>query len=70
MEIEFIIAQIIGVIGAGLAMLAAQMKEEMSEKQVSALIDLYDKQIANLRKSNELRKQKLLEYRKNMQSDY
>ena len=43
---------------------------EMSKEQVSALINLYDKQIANLRKSNELRKQKLLEYRKNMQSGY
>lgn len=41
-------------------------EEEMSKEQVSALIDLYDKQIENLRKSNELRKQKLLEYRKNM----
>ena len=41
-------------------------EEEMSDKQVSALIDLYDKQIASLRKSNELRKQRLLKYRKNM----
>ena len=41
-------------------------EEEMSEKQVSDLIDLYDKQIANLRKSNELRKQKLLAYRQNI----
>ena len=37
---------------------------------IDPLINLYDKQIANLRKSNELRKQKLLEYRKNMQSGY
>lgn len=38
-------------------------EEEMSEQQVSALIDLYDKQISNLRKSNELRKQKIIKYR-------
>lgn len=45
-------------------------EEEMTEEQVSDLIDLYDKQIASLRKSNELRKQKLLVYRKNIQSGY
>ena len=44
-------------------------EEEMSEKQISALMDLYDKQIANLKKSNELRKQKLLEYRRKIQTD-
>jgi len=41
-------------------------EEQLTEEQVSALLDLYDKQIANLRKSNELRKQKLLEYRHNI----
>ena len=45
-------------------------EEELTKEQINSLSALYDKQIANLRKSNELRKQKLLEYRKNMQSDY
>lgn len=45
-----------------------EIKEEnMTQEQVSSLIALYDKQISNLRKSNEIRKQKLSEYRKNMQ---
>ena len=42
-------------------------EEEMTKEQVSSLIALYDKQISNLRKSNEIRKQKLLEYIKKMQ---
>ena len=33
-------------------------EEEMSEKHISALMNLYDKQIANLKKSNSIRKQK------------
>ena len=44
-------------------------EEELSEEQVKSLCDLYDKQIANLRKSNEMRKQKLLEYRRKLQTD-
>ena len=44
-------------------------EEELSEEQVNSLCKLYDKQIANLRKSNEIRKQKLLEYRRKMQTD-
>ena len=45
-----------------------EIKEEnMTQEQVSSLIALYDKQISNLRKSNEIRKQKHSEYRKNMQ---
>ncbi len=40
-------------------------EEEMTEEQINSLIALYDKQIANLKKSNQMRKQKLLEYRKN-----
>lgn len=44
-------------------------EEELSEEQVKSLCDLYDKQIANLRKSNEMRKQKLLEYSRKLQTD-
>ncbi len=40
-------------------------EEDMTEEQINSLYNLYDKQIAKLKKSNELRKQKLLEYRKN-----
>lgn len=43
-------------------------EEDMTSKQVRALCDLYDKQIAELEKSNEIRKQKLLEYRKSMKT--
>jgi len=43
-------------------------EEDMTSKQVRALCDLYDKQIAELEKSNAMRKQKLLEYRKNMKT--
>ena len=39
-------------------------EEELTEEQVNSLCALYDKQIANLRKSNQIRKQKLLEYRR------
>ena len=47
-----------------------EIKEyDMTEEQISSLTALYDKQIANLKKSNELRKQKLLEYRRKMQTD-
>ena len=35
-------------------------EEELTEEQVNSLCALYDKQIENLRKSNENRKQKLL----------
>jgi len=44
-------------------------EEELTEEQVKSLCDLYDKQIENLRKSNEIRKQKLLEYRRKLQTD-
>lgn len=43
-------------------------EEELSQEQVNSLCVLYDKQIANLKKSNEIRKQKLLEYRKKLQT--
>ena len=41
-------------------------EEELSEEQVNSLCKLYDKQISNLKKSNDTRKQKLLEYRRKM----
>lgn len=44
-------------------------EEDLTEEQVNSLCALYDKQIANLRKSNEIRKQKLLEYRRKLQTD-
>ena len=43
-------------------------EEDMTSEQIKKLSDLYDKQIAELEKSNAMRKQKLLEYRKNMKS--
>ena len=44
-------------------------EEELTQEQVNLLCALYDKQIANLKKSNDIRKQKLLEYRRKMQTD-
>lgn len=44
-------------------------EEDLTEKQINSLCKLYDKQIANLKKSNEVRKQKLLEYRRKLQTD-
>lgn len=44
-------------------------EEELTEEQVNSLCTLYDKQIASLKKSNNMRKQKLLEYRKKLQTD-
>jgi len=44
-------------------------EEELTEEQVNSLCALYDKQIENLRKSNEIRKQKLLEYRIKLQTN-
>ena len=47
-----------------------EIKEEtLTKEQVNALCSLYDKQIANLRKSNEIRKKNLLEYKKKMKKD-
>lgn len=46
-----------------------EIKEtDLSDEQIRALTSLYKKQIANLSKSNEIRKQKLFQYRKNMKS--
>ena len=44
-------------------------EEDLSQEQINSLCALYDKQIANLKKSNEIRKQKLLEYRRKLQTD-
>lgn len=44
-------------------------KENLTEEQIKSLNKLYNKQITNLRKSNEIRKQKLLEYRKRLQTN-
>lgn len=44
-------------------------EEELTEEQVNSLCSLYDRQIANLRKSNEMRKQKLLENKRRLQTE-
>lgn len=44
-------------------------EEELTEEQINSLCKLYDKQITNLKKSNEVRKQKILEYRKKLHKD-
>ena len=44
-------------------------EEQLTQEQINSLSALYDKQIANLRKLNQIRKQKLLEYRKKLQTD-
>lgn len=44
-------------------------EEELTQEQVNSLCALYDKQIENLKKSNQIRKQKLLEYRRKLQTD-
>lgn len=41
-------------------------EEELTQIQIKKLCDLYDKQIRNLRKTNEYRKHKVLEYRNQM----
>ena len=49
---------------------SGEIKEEnLTEEQVNSLCALYDRQIANLKKSNEIRKQKLLEYRRKLRTD-
>lgn len=48
---------------------SGQIKEsDMSQEQIDSLCNLYDKQIERLEKSNEIRKQKLLAYRRKMQT--
>jgi len=44
-------------------------EEDLTEKQINSLCDLYDKQIECLKKSNEIRVGKILDCRKRMQTD-
>lgn len=44
-------------------------EEDLTEEQKKSLCNLYDKQIADLRKSNEIRKNRLLQYKKKLQTD-
>ncbi len=44
-------------------------EDDLTEEQKDSLCDLYDKQIADLRKSNEIRKNKLLQYKKKLQTE-
>lgn len=44
-------------------------EEELSDEQIDSLCTLYDKQIANLKKLNEIKRQKLLEYKKDLQTN-
>lgn len=44
-------------------------EEDLTEEQVTLLCALYDKQIVELKKSNEIKKQKILEYRRKMQTE-
>ena len=44
-------------------------EEELSEEQIHSLCKLYEIQIANLEKSNRVRKYRLLEYRKKLQAN-
>lgn len=48
---------------------ADEIKEnQLTRIQIESLCDLYDKQIEKLQKSNEFRKQRILQYRKKLQS--
>lgn len=44
-------------------------EEDLTQEQVTLLCALYDKQIVELKKSNEVKRQKILEYRKKLQTD-
>ena len=44
-------------------------EEDLTEEQIKSLNKLYDKQITNLKKSNEIRKQKISNYRKRLQTN-
>ena len=47
-----------------------EIKEaDLSVEQLNSLYTLYDRQIADLKKSNEIRKQRLLKYRRKLQID-
>lgn len=44
-------------------------EEDLTKEQVESLCNLYDNQISRLRKSNEIRKQRLKEYRRKIQTN-
>jgi len=44
-------------------------EKDLTEEEISSLCTLYDKQISNLKKTNEIRKQKILDYRRKLQTD-
>lgn len=44
-------------------------EDDLTEEQIKSLSNLYDKQILKLKKSNEIRKQKLLDYRRKTQTE-
>lgn len=44
-------------------------EKDLTQEQVNALCNLYDKQILELKKSNENRKKKILEYKRNLQAN-
>ena len=44
-------------------------EEDLSAEQVNELCALYDRQISNLRKANEMKMQKLLAYRRKLQAE-
>ena len=44
-------------------------EKEMTKDQIKRLCNLYDKQILELKKSNDTRKQKFLEYRKKLKNN-
>ena len=47
-----------------------EIKEnQLTKIEIKSLCDLYDKQIEKLQKSNEFRKQRILQYRKKLQSE-
>lgn len=44
-------------------------EEDLTQEQVTLLCALYDKQIDELKKSNEVKRKKILEYRRKLQTD-
>lgn len=44
-------------------------EEDLTEEQKNSLYALYDKQIADLKKSNEFRKNRILQYKRKLQTD-
>lgn len=49
---------------------SGQIKEsDMSQEQIDSLCNLYDRQIADLEKSNQKRKEKILLYRRKLQTN-